>query len=75
MSGLTDVLDHKCFVHKFPWDMPPGRLLCITLGGVKKGLFDSGESIIRPFKQPKSKRLTRSTLVEMEFDQKLSPKN
>lgn len=71
MAGLKDVLYQKCFVHKFPSDMPPGKLLCVTIGGVKKGLFDSGGSILKPFKKPKNERKVRSTLIEMEFDQKI----
>ncbi len=51
--------------------MPPGEVLSVTIGGVKKGMLDSDSLIIKPLKQPSQERQARSTLVEMEFGQKV----
>ncbi|SFB69824.1 hypothetical protein SAMN05216344_101320 [Polaromonas sp. OV174] len=71
MSKLTPTFDSKKLVHKFPPDMPPGEALSVTIGGVKKGLLDSDSLIIKPFKRPRQQRELRSTLVEMEFGQRI----
>ncbi len=71
MLRLEPTPGHRNFVHKFPPDMPPGVELSITLGDVKKGLLDSNNLIIKPFKQPRQEREERSTLIEMDFGQKI----
>lgn len=68
---LPPTPSHKNFVHRFPPDMPPGEVLSVTIGGLKKGLFDSDSLIIKPLKQPRQQRQSRSTLVEMEFGQRI----
>lgn len=71
MIRLAPTPGHRNFVHRFPPNMPPGEVLSVTIGDVKKGLLDSDSLIIKPFKQPRQKRQVRSTLVEMEFGQKV----
>lgn len=71
MLRLEPTLGHRTFVHKFPSNMPPGEALSVTIGDIKKGLLDSNSLIIKPHKQPKQKRQARSTLVEMEFGQRV----
>lgn len=71
MLRLEPTLGHSNFVHKFPSNMPPGEALSVTIGGIKKGLLDSNSLIIKPHKQPKQERQARSTLIEMEFGQRV----
>ena len=71
MLRLEPTPGQRNFVHKFPPDMPPGAVLSVTLGDVKKGLLDSSSLIIKPLKQPREQRQARSTLVEMEFGQRV----
>jgi len=71
MLKLIPTLNRNLFVHRFPADMAPGTVLSVTIGGVKKGLFDTDSLIIKPLKRPKQQRQERSTLVEMEFGQRI----
>ena len=71
MIRLAPTIGHRNIVHRFPPSMPPGVVLSVTIGDVKKGLLDSDNLIIKPFKQPRQKRQVRSTLVEMEFGQRI----
>ena len=71
MITLKPTPGRNNFVHRFPLDVPPGEVISVTIGGLKKGLLDSNSLIVRPFKLPKQQRQERSTLVEMEFGQKI----
>lgn len=71
MLRLEPTLGRRNFVHRFPPDMPPGEVLSVTIGGIKKGILDSGGLIIKPLKPPGQQRQARSTLVEMEFGQRV----
>lgn len=71
MLRLEPTLGHTNFVHRFPPDMPPGEVLSVTIGDIKKGLLDSNSLIIKPHKQPRQKKQARSTVVEMEFGQRV----
>lgn len=69
MPKLTPMINQEVFTHRFPSDMRPGKVLSVNVGGVKKGLLDTSSPIAKPFKRPKQERESRSTLVEMEFEQ------
>lgn len=71
MLRIAPTPDHRNFVHRFPPDMPPGEVLSVAIGNVKKGLLDTDSLIIKPLKKPRHERQARSTLVEMEFGQKI----
>lgn len=71
MLRLEPTPGHRNFVHRFPPDMPPGEVLSVTISNVKKGMLDSDSLIIKPLKQPRQQRQARSTLVEMEFGQRV----
>lgn len=62
----------KLVVHRFPRDIPPGKVVSVEIGGVKKELLDTAGPVIRPLKRQRNRtRQERFTLVEMEFGHKV----
>ena len=62
----------KLLVHKFPSNMLPSQTISVTINGVKSELWGNDGLITRPRRsQPKQDRQERSTILEMDFDQKV----